>query len=431
VSIAEPAVVSSPAPSTQVPREALTRFFAAYPDFVVLRNHDVWGNFERKGDLDLLVADAEAAGRKLVQAAGAPLWQCHRSYVHGFFYAWGHIDFLPRLEWRGAIFLDGQKVFREAVRDEGEFARPRLAHEALVSWFTSLLFGGFFKARYRDVILQAAATDGEEFHSCLLGAAGKEWGERLWKLALDGRPDESAQHASALRRAVWWRSLRRDTAGTLARWAEFWRREFTLRACPPAPMVAVMGPDGSGKSSVLRAAEEELGKTLHQLKLYHWYPRFFEFAQIQRGPVLDPHGRVPRGSFISVAKLLFMAIDWNLSYWLRLTHLRAKNTVIIFDRYYLDLVVDPMRYRFRGPKWLVKAIGKLILKPDVCILLDAPAEVLQARKQEVTAEESVRQREAYRQIVGKMKNGIIIDASRPLPEVVSAFNGVILQSWRS
>ncbi len=431
MSIAEPAMVTTPAPpSTQVPREALSGFFLGYPEFVVLRNHDVWGNFARKGDLDLLVADAAAAGRKLVEAAGAPLWRCRRSYVEGYFYPWGHIDFLQRLEWRGAIFLDAGKVLREAVR-EGEFARPRLAHEAMVSWFTSLLFGGFFKARYRDVILQAAATDGEELRSCLAWAFGNAWGERLWQWAREGRPEESARHVASLRRAVWRRSLSRDVAGTLVRYAQFWAREIKLRACPPAPMVAVMGPDGSGKSSVLRIAEEELGKTLHQLKLYHWYPRFFRFAQLQRGPVLDPHGRLPRGSFISVAKLLFMAMDWNLSYWLRLTHLRAKNTVIIFDRYYLDLVVDPMRYRFRGPKWLVKLIGKLILKPDVCILLDAPAEVLQARKQEVTAEESIRQREAYRQIVGNMKNGIIIDAARPLPEVVSAFNGVILQPWRS
>jgi thymidylate kinase len=126
-----------------------------------------------------------------------------------------------------------------------------------------------------------------------------------------------------------------------------------------------------------------------------------------------------------------MVIDWNLCYWFRLARLRAKNTVLIFDRYYLDLVVDPRRYRFRGPAWLVTLVGKFIIKPDVCILLDAPAEVLQARKQEVPLEESARQREAYRQIVGGMKNGVILDASQPLENVVQAFNGVILRPWRS
>ena len=430
MSIAEPAVATSAA-STQVPRECLTQFFNSYPHYVVLRNHDVWANFAGKGDLDLLVADADAAGKALVAAAGPPMWVCRRSYVVGYFYPWGHLDFLPRLEWRGAIYLETGKVMDHAVRDAGEFPRPRLAHEAMASWFTSLLFGGFFKQRYREVILQAAAEDGQELRACLLWAAGSKWGERLWRLAQERQPEKSARHTRAVRRAVWWRSFRRDAAGTLARYASFWKREVALRACPPAPMVAVMGPDGSGKSSVLRRAEDELGKTLHQLRLFHWYPRFFGFAQLQRGPVLDPHGRLPRGSFMSIAKLLFMVIDWNLCYWIRLARLRAKNTVLIFDRYYLDLVVDPRRYRFRGPGWLVKLVGKFILQPDVCILLDAPAEVLQARKQEVTIEESARQRDAYRQIVGGMKNGVILDASQPIENVVQAFNGVILKAWRS
>jgi hypothetical protein len=310
VSIAEPAVVTSAA-STQVPRECLTRFFNSYPDYVVLRNHDVWGNFERKGDLDLLVADATSAGRALIAAAGAPMWTCERSYVSGFFYAWGHVDLLPRLEWRGAIYLEADKVMREAVRDAGEFPAPRLAHEAMISWFTSLLFGGFFKERYRGVILRAAAEDGEELRACLVWAAGEKCGEKLWRLAQQGEPENSARHVRQVRRAVWRRSFRRDPAGTLFRYCQFWTREVALRACPPTPMVAVMGPDGSGKSSVLLRVEEELGKTLHQLRMFHWYPRFFGFAQLQRGPVLDPHGRLPRGSVISKAKLFLMGIEWN------------------------------------------------------------------------------------------------------------------------
>ena len=115
---------------------------------------------------------------------------------------------------------------------------------------------------------------------------------------------------------------------------------------------------------------------------------------------------------------------------MRLVHHRAKNTLLIFDRYYLDLAIDPMRYRFQGPGWLVRQVGKLVPQPDLYILLDAPAEVLQSRKREVSLAESIRQRQAYFDVVSKMKNGIVLDASRPLDEVVAQVNSAILQPWQ-
>ena len=52
-------------------------------------------------------------------------------------------------------------------------------------------------------------------------------------------------------------------------------------------------------------------------------------------------------------------------------------------------------------------------------LIDAPPEVVQARKKEVAFEETVRQREAYRQIVEATPNGHIIDATQPVAGVVA------------
>ena len=122
-------------------------------------------------------------------------------------------------------------------------------------------------------------------------------------------------------------------------------------------------------------------------------------------------------------------LDWNLCYWLRLSHRRAKNTVLIFDRYYHDLLVDPTRSRFRGPQWLVGLASIFIRKPDLWILLDAPAEVLQSRKAEVSAAESSRQRAAYLDLVKNFKNSVVVDAAQPLPAVVAQVNSAVLRTW--
>jgi len=429
VSVAEPVLKTASSPS--VPKEGLAVFLDSLKNYAVLRNHrDIWSGFSHKGDIDLLVSDLDEASCQLQKAVGTPLWCTQRSYVQSFFYQWGHIDLLPGLQWHGAPFIETERVLRDAIQPADGVPYPRAAHEALVSWLTSLLFGGFFKERYKETILQAAVTDGEEFERALVWALGPKWGERLWQLLQTGNPEKSEQHAPALRRALWWRSFRRQPAGTLRRWASYWRTEVSLRWQPPAPMVAVIGPDGSGKSSVLRESTAILDQTLHQIEFHHWYPRFFRFAQIQNGPVLEPHGRKPRSRVVSIAKLLFMAFDSNLCSWVRLVHHRAKNTLLIFDRYYLDLAIDPMRYRFQGPGWLVRQVGKLVPQPDLYILLDAPAEVLQSRKREVSLAESIRQRQAYFDVVSKMKNGIVLDASRPLDEVVAQVNSAILQPWQ-
>jgi thymidylate kinase len=111
--------------------------------------------------------------------------------------------------------------------------------------------------------------------------------------------------------------------------------------------------------------------------------------------------------------LLRYTIGWARDIW----PANIKSTAILFDRYYHDVLVDPRRYRYGGPTWWARALGWLVPKPDLWILLDAPADVLQARKTEVPAQESERQRRAYVALVESFDNGIVIDSSNPLDDV--------------
>ena len=57
-------------------------------------------------------------------------------------------------------------------------------------------------------------------------------------------------------------------------------------------------------------------------------------------------------------------------------------------------------------------------QPQLWVLLDAPAEVLQARKPEVTCEESARQRQEYAIFVRTQRKHAIVDAAQSLDRVV-------------
>jgi len=108
-------------------------------------------------------------------------------------------------------------------------------------------------------------------------------------------------------------------------------------------------------------------------------------------------------------------------------HAFARSTLVLHDRHLVDAFVDPRRHRYGGPLWLLRLIWRLIHKPDLVILLDAPPGVIQARKQEVPFEETARQREAYLSLIETMKDGHVVDAARPLERVISDVNDIILR----
>jgi hypothetical protein len=167
------------------------------------------------------------------------------------------------------------------------------------------------------------------------------------------------------------------------------------------------------------------------VKMRHLKPRIV--AQLH-GPqdfiVVDPHGKPPRGMFLSLVKIWV----WLFEEWYSTLFHERKGTLLICDRYYHDLLVDPKRYRFGAPLWTARLVGKLMPRPKLWILLDAPAEVLQARKQEVPAEETAKQCHAYRAFVRKQRKHMIVDASQSLDKVIAdteqAIHGALIEGDR-
>jgi thymidylate kinase len=214
-------------------------------------------------------------------------------------------------------------------------------------------------------------------------------------------------------------SLLRYAAGDL------WRRIRRI-AQPTGLIVAFLGPDGAGKSTVMERVQQGL------------FPQAFRFAKschlrphiVGAGPkpegLGNPHAQPPRGVISSLAKLGLWWMDYTVGYWVAVFPQLLRSALVLFDRYYHDLLVDQRRYRYSGSLRLARLVGWLVPQPHLFILLDAPPQVLQARKQDVAYEETIRQRDAYLKLVRRMSNGYVVDASRPLHHVVTETEWIIL-----
>jgi hypothetical protein len=165
------------------------------------------------------------------------------------------------------------------------------------------------------------------------------------------------------------------------------------------------------------------GKSLFVL---HRRPHILHRAAGRNGPV-DHYRKPPHGAALSAVKLVIMWLDWLLGYLVYIHGRGAQGIVVVADRHsLLDMLVDPLRYRYGGPPGWVQLAIRLLPMPPMVLLLDAPTAVLQARKQELSRKKTAELRHRYLELVQSYQGGVIIDATRPLSEVVANVQQIVL-----
>ena len=384
-----------------------------------LRHKTPWFAHRESSDWDLAVRDAELAGKIAREVFGVPLLTVRRPYVEQRFYEWGELDFLPSFEWNGLIYLEAARFWAGVVEGGDGLPRPRLAHDALIVWMNGLLGGAVYNDRYDAFLAEAWRAEREEMLECLTWAFGKEWAAELGGLLEQGRPEKAIKWAGDLRVALAQRSFLRAPVETFEKVLRHWARELYLHWQPPFPWVAFLGPDGSGKSTVIEGLEDRLLSFRLKTLLVHWRPKIAGHEPPWARPVTDPHASETRGRLASTLSLGLLVLRWIAGRLGRTWHQRAKQKMLISDRYYPDLLVDPRRYRYGGSTGLARCLIHILPRPDLTVILLAPLEVILERKEEVPADELRRQIKSYRELVGILPNDTaIIETGRPKEEVL-------------
>ena len=216
------------------------------------------------------------------------------------------------------------------------------------------------------------------------------------------------------------RFLRNRLHGQVDRLRRVWR--------PDGLNLVLLGPDGAGKSSVTDALGPRLAGVFARSACWGFAPAAVQRLLHGRNRSTDtPHALPPRSVAMSVARaVLYWFVYYQFGYVIRRLAM-ARSTLVLNDRHFVDVLVDPKRYRYGGPGWLVRLIWRVIPKPDLIVVLDAPPEVLQARKQEVSFAETARQRGAYRALAQSLRNGHVVDATRPLERVAGDVTDIVLR----
>lgn len=240
---------------------------------------------------------------------------------------------------------------------------------------------------------------------------GKELGPHVISWISNGDWSVLESNVPKLKRALKLETLRKDPLNPLRYWIKEAKRILGRCLYPTGLFIAVLGPDGAGKSTLIDKLELELsGAFRNSLKL-HLRPGILG-KKDDGDPVTNPHGIPPRSYFVSILKLGYYIADYVLGYILMLYPRFVRSTLVIFDRYYDDILVDPARYRYAGPSTLVALMRKFIPKPDIVLMLDVSEENVHNRKQEVERDELLRQLKSYKELAVKLPNAFILDSDQ-------------------
>ena len=159
--------------------------------------------------------------------------------------------------------------------------------------------------------------------------------------------------------------------------------------------VGFTGPDGSGKTTVIDLMIEQLGEVFRKAHAYmHFRPALFgNLGEVAHSAGVkktvdrnynDPHRGGRTGWASSIVRLLYYSVDYVLGYFLRVKTVTRITRLVIFDRYYTDIICDSRRSRIYLPIGLLYWWGRLFIPSlDYNILLTADSDTILRRKREL------------------------------------------------
>lgn len=195
---------------------------------------------------------------------------------------------------------------------------------------------------------------------------------------------------------------------------------------PVGLSVAFLGPDGSGKSTLIQALRERLDPVFHGVSVLYWRPRLLPTpgrlkvwnptSEKTENP--DPHGVVPHGRLVSLVRMAYFGLDYVVGYPAVVVPKMVRKHLVIFDRFLHDVRVDPRRYRMQLPAGALALLERVAPKPDLIFVLQGTPEVLRQRKQELSLSEIGRQLGALGELAKAGPRFVPIDVDRDVETIV-------------
>lgn len=320
-----------------------------------------------------------------------------------------HVDFIDRLNIRGIRYVSVPEVFHRAIT-LNDMTFPGPEDQAVI-----LLMLHGFKHRsesklqkYTEFMQYVRKENPDSLAEKLSGLIGHDNALQVEEeIKKQGTAPTMARVPFLRFMAMQWPT---QGMNVFLQPTIYFIEEFCRRIMAKRVTIGVYGVDGSGKTTIINALNQDMCFAPN-IRYCHFLPSLpWRFEANSDIPMTNPHAMPARGDFSAILKMAY----YILRYWLAWLWPRHGGTLFIYDRYIWDVLVDPLRARFKNKPFL-KKFCKLLPKQDGAVLVDISPETAHARKAEMPMTETARQVQAYRDIILSMPNTLVIRGDVPVP----------------
>ena len=339
------------------------------------------------------------------------------------------IDLLWTLQWGPAIIARSSR----AGPARGPFRIDPWA-SFVKRILMQLLGGNTVRFRQRPNELFLSPMERDEVCSQLPSFVGKGLTKELLHSLAENDVQGLTALIPALRQRIVGRALTRRPLLSVAASLTWARDEVAQQVgIPCSPRIAIVGPDGVGKSTVIeivkRTAMRDLAYT--NCVVRHWRPGVLPpLARLLGREVKCSDAAVPprrRPGRFHVVRLAYYFVDFVLGSW---KDRRASSLLelVVYDRCALDMAVDPVRYGLRSSRG-TRLLWRLIPKPDLVILLKDTPQRIRQRKAELEEEEIARQMNAWLELAREGEVDAVVSVDAGPEEIAARVNDLIVDAF--